>query len=333
MDPDSFNHREAHLSTGRTYHFVDQKPRNFSEKTPTLLCVHGFPDLWYGWRYQIGPWVERGYRVVVPDMLGYGKTDMPTETWAYSTKHLCSDLAALLDYIGVHKAIVIGHDWGAFIASRFALWQPDRSLAIAILSVPYSPPREQYTSLEEIVQFYPSYGYQLYFASEESTAEIGAHLPALFSTLYRSPTARTNSILGRGQIREILLNAPITEGCLLNEEERSYYTSNFRRGMLGPLSYYRTTEIRFQEELAASLPSRPHLSLPVIFIWGTGDKTCPSAVLETSKVLLDKLTVVTLEDKGHWLMLEAPDTVTQEILRWLEGLGIVAPSSELKSHM
>lgn len=56
-------------------------------------------------------------------------------------------------------------------------------------------------------------------------------------------------------------------------------------------------------------------------------------MLETSKVLLDKLTVVTLEDKGHWLMLEAPDTVTQEILRWLEGLGIVAPSSEHKSHM
>jgi soluble epoxide hydrolase/lipid-phosphate phosphatase len=59
----------------------------------------------YGWRYQIGPWVRAGYRVVVPDMLGYGGTDKPLAVEEYSTKKLCADLSALLDIVGVSKAV------------------------------------------------------------------------------------------------------------------------------------------------------------------------------------------------------------------------------------
>lgn len=128
MDPQkpaSFNHRTQLLSTGRTYHFVDQIPNQYKpQTTPTILCVHGFPDLWYvhnfschpivftspslfryGWRYQIAPWVLRGFRVVVPDMLGYGGTDKPVEPSEYSMRRLCDDLAALLNNLGLDKAV------------------------------------------------------------------------------------------------------------------------------------------------------------------------------------------------------------------------------------
>lgn len=59
----------------------------------------------FGWRYQIGPWVRAGYRVVVPDMLGYGGTDKPFAAEEYSARGLCADLAALLDVVGVQKAV------------------------------------------------------------------------------------------------------------------------------------------------------------------------------------------------------------------------------------
>ena len=59
----------------------------------------------YGWRYQIGPWVRRGYRVVVPDMLGYGGTQKPIEASEYTPKKLCADLAALLDLLEIKKAV------------------------------------------------------------------------------------------------------------------------------------------------------------------------------------------------------------------------------------
>ena len=153
--PDSFNHRTEALSTGRTYHFVDQRPEKYDPaKTPTILCIHGFPDLWcaklacfngtciahhictptylrrYGWRYQIGPWVRAGYRVLAPDMLGYGGTDKLTTPVYYSIKRLCDDLAALLDVIDVRRAVIAGHDWGSAIAWRFALYHPERILAL-----------------------------------------------------------------------------------------------------------------------------------------------------------------------------------------------------------
>ena len=57
------------------------------------------------WKNQIGPWVEAGYRVVAPDMLGYGQTDKPDEPKEYSPKKLSDDLAALLDHIGSPKAV------------------------------------------------------------------------------------------------------------------------------------------------------------------------------------------------------------------------------------
>jgi soluble epoxide hydrolase / lipid-phosphate phosphatase len=68
----------------------------------SLLCACR-----YGWRYQIGPWVRAGYRVVVPDMLGYGGTDKPLGAEEYSTKKLCADLAALLNVIRVPKAVSV----------------------------------------------------------------------------------------------------------------------------------------------------------------------------------------------------------------------------------
>lgn len=96
--------------------------------------------------------MRAGYRVIAPDMLGYGGTDKPRAAEEYSTRRLCADLAALLDVVGVHKAvsvpefrthvicdvellamqIVIGHDWGSYIAARFALWHPDRLLALGL---------------------------------------------------------------------------------------------------------------------------------------------------------------------------------------------------------
>ncbi|KAF8499980.1 alpha/beta-hydrolase [Gautieria morchelliformis] len=174
LDPTSFNHRTERLATGHTYHFVDQVPEDYNPATtPTLLCVHGFPDLWYGWRYVVSPWVKQcGWRVVVPSMLGYGGTDKPISPEHYTPKSLSADLAALLDLIGAHKAVVLGHDWGAATVWRFALWYPDRIHALVALSIPFTPPRPDYLTLEQIVERLPIFGYQLYFNDPSSTKEI-----------------------------------------------------------------------------------------------------------------------------------------------------------------
>ncbi len=70
MDP--WTHNYVKLKTGHTYHYVDQKPDPARANGDTMICLHGFPDQWFGWRNQIEPWARAGYRVIVPSMLGYG---------------------------------------------------------------------------------------------------------------------------------------------------------------------------------------------------------------------------------------------------------------------
>jgi soluble epoxide hydrolase/lipid-phosphate phosphatase len=314
--PQSFNHKTEKLATGRVYHFVDQLPDNYlPRRNTTLLCVHGFPDLWYGWRYQIGPWVRRGYRVVVPDMLGYGGTQKPIEASDYSAKKLCADLAALLDLLEIKSAVIIGHDWGAFIAGRFALWYSNRILALAMLSVAYTPPTRSFISLEEIVKRTPNLGYQLYFASDKSNLEILAHLKKFLSVIY---TLKPREITSSGSSEDQLLHGP--DSSSLTDQEFNYYYAEFSKGeMVGPLNYYRTTRFRYDEELG--LPSadlRP--DLPYLFIWGTKDPTAVPSAIAKSRKYIPRYQDIALEGRRHWLMVEAKHEITESIIKWLEGL-------------
>ncbi|KZP02835.1 alpha beta-hydrolase [Athelia psychrophila] len=320
LRPNSFNHQFATLSTGHTYHYVDQTPKLFEAKSPestqTLLCVHGFPDLWYGWRYQIKPWVEAGYRVIVPDMLGYGRSDTPNDVQEYSTKSLSNDLAALLDHLGLQKAVIIGHDWGCYTIGRFALWHPDRISSIIMMSVPYTAPTPKYMSLEDVVRHYADFSYQLYFANDKSAGEIESNLKEFFRLLF-SPSGPG---FGKGEIlRDFVLNKQQLDPnlpCLLNDEELHYYVAQFKQaGMHGPLSYYRTSKARYDEERECPSPFPSHF--PAILLWGTEDTTCPKFLIKKAYDQIPHMQDRPCQGKGHWLMLESRDEVTQQVLEWL----------------
>ncbi|KAF5321645.1 hypothetical protein D9619_000575 [Psilocybe cf. subviscida] len=330
-NPASFNHRTERLYTGNTYHFVDQLPEDYDpRRTPTILLVHGFPDLWYGWRYQIGPWVRRGCRVIAPDMLGYGGSSKPVEAESYSTKKLCADLVALLDLLGVRRTILIGHDWGSFTVGRFALWHPERLHALVMLSVPYSPPSREYLPLEEVARRAPDLGYQLYFASSKSSYEILAHLQKFLRCTYCPPDAAV-PYHKTGLLENLLLHEPEKKlPSLLNEQELEYYASQFSQGMFGPLNYYRTSKFRHDEELAAGLGANLREDLPVLFLWGTKDRTAVPFVIAKSRKFIGRYQDFALEDRGHWLMVEAKNDVTITIANWLENLTCNRPDRQGK---
>jgi epoxide hydrolase A/B len=80
---------------------------------PLIVCVHGFPELWYSWRHQITHFSKLGYKVAALDVRGYGGSSKPREVAAYSIRNLASDVAAVIDQLGGGTAILFGHDWGA----------------------------------------------------------------------------------------------------------------------------------------------------------------------------------------------------------------------------
>lgn len=106
---DAISFRDVKTSRGFTYHYYFSTGTDWLK--PTILFVHGFPCSALHWRKVIPVFREKGYGIIVPDMLGYGGTDKPTETEAYKLSGLCQDLVDILDAHKLDKVVAIGHDW------------------------------------------------------------------------------------------------------------------------------------------------------------------------------------------------------------------------------
>ncbi|KAF8313269.1 alpha/beta-hydrolase [Clavulina sp. PMI_390] len=330
QDPNSFHSRTERLSTGRTYHFIDEKPAGYTKETPTILALHGFPDRWYGWRNQIGPWVRRGWRVIVPDALGYGGTDKPKDISAYSLRLICNDFAALLDHEGLSQVVVVGHDWGAATAWRFALWHPERVRIIACLSIPFYPPAPSYVPPPLMAKRVPLLGYQLFLGEERSTPIIQNKATQFVDLMFRGGGAATQWA-STGQMEKALQGELKAEGKqdLLTQAEFDFYVSSFSSDLYGPLSWYKTAKIRYEEEKAAKLLSFLPASLPALFIRGTEDPSSPPMHAKRAKNFVPSLESYDLAGAGHWLMVERKDEITTVVGDWIEEKLKEKPSSKL----
>lgn len=102
---------------------------------PAVVLLHGFPDTHVVWRKQVAPLVAAGFRVLAPDLRGHGGSDAPLAIDAYRLDHLCADVIAMLDLLGIERARVVGHDWGAVIGWLLCMQAPQRIVQYVALSV------------------------------------------------------------------------------------------------------------------------------------------------------------------------------------------------------
>jgi haloacetate dehalogenase len=110
------NHHAA-IANGIRQHYID------AGSGPPVILLHGFPETNFAWRYQI-PVLGEQYRVIAPDLRGYGETDKPAS--GYDKRNMARDIAELLDTLGIGRIALVGHDRGARVATRFAKDHPDR---------------------------------------------------------------------------------------------------------------------------------------------------------------------------------------------------------------
>lgn len=89
----------------------------------TVVLLHGKNFFGAYWRETITALTQAGFRVVVPDQVGFGKSDKPA--LHYSFHQLARNTKHLLDTLGVAKAVVVGHSMGGMLATRFALLFPE----------------------------------------------------------------------------------------------------------------------------------------------------------------------------------------------------------------
>jgi pimeloyl-ACP methyl ester carboxylesterase len=127
-------------ANGISYHLIDE-----GGPGSAVLLLHGFPDTSSLWRGQIPALVAAGFRAIAPDLRGRGQTQAPANVADYSIGGMVPDLVALLDQLGIDRAHVVGHDFGAVLAWVFAALRPDRVNRLAVLSVGHPAARAKLT--------------------------------------------------------------------------------------------------------------------------------------------------------------------------------------------
>jgi len=106
------------------------------EDAPVALLLHGFPDTSAIWNEVTPLLVAGGYRVLAPDLRGFGETDIPTQVSDYDIPAgACADIMEILDKLSIKRAHIVGHDFGAPVAWSLAALHPDRFISLAALSV------------------------------------------------------------------------------------------------------------------------------------------------------------------------------------------------------
>ncbi|SEK42518.1 Pimeloyl-ACP methyl ester carboxylesterase [Blastococcus sp. DSM 46786] len=100
---------------------------------PLVLLLHGFPQFWWTWRAQLTGLAEAGFRVVAPDLRGYGASDKPPR--GYDLPTLSSDVAALVRALGERDAVVVGHDWGGLLGWTAAALHPRVVRRLVVVSM------------------------------------------------------------------------------------------------------------------------------------------------------------------------------------------------------
>jgi pimeloyl-ACP methyl ester carboxylesterase len=296
---------------------------------PLAVLVHGWPESWYSWRHQIRPLVEAGYRVVVPDVRGYGGSDKPAAIEAYDMASLIGDVLGLIDHFGQAQAVLVGHDWGAPVVWNTTALHPGRVRAVAALSVPYSP-RGKVSSIELWRRLYAGrFFYQLYFqapgvAEAEFEADVRTTLRKLYFAgsgdyergMFRADQASTSRMLDA-------LPDPPAFPAWLTDEDLDYFVGEFERsGFRGPLNRYRNQQ-RDWEMLTGLEGAR--ITRPACFIAGSRDgvlRFVPNVdLVENMKRWTDDLRVCeVIEGAGHWIQQERPGQVNALLLEFLASL-------------
>jgi pimeloyl-ACP methyl ester carboxylesterase len=251
---------------------------------PAVLLLHGFPDSRFLWRHQIKPLLDAGFRVIAPDLRGFGDAPKPTAVTDYGLQVIATEVIGILDALGVKQARVVGHDWGAALTWYLAMVQPKRVERMAALSVGAIGN----SGFNTIAQREKSW-YFLFFQFEGvAEATLSANNFAFFKEFSR----------GQGDteryVKDLARPGALTAGL-------NWYRANVRPQMPGN-----------------TLPL-PKIAMPAMGIWSDGDPfLTEEQVTRSSERVSGSWRYEKIAGAGYWMMLDKPAEVNRLLLEFLK---------------
>jgi len=305
---------------------------------PVVAFIHGWPELAHSWRHQVTTFSSLGFRVLAPDMRGYGGSSIYTRHDAYAQRFVVADMINLIDILEIESALWVGHDWGSATVWNIASHHPDRCVGVANISIPYRTVERGLSALVPLVNrdIYPEDVYplgrwsklKLYEDSFDAvTATFEADVEATIRALMRAgdpasitrPSPRA-TIGGDGGYFGGAARAPEVprDSDVLSKQDLRVYTEALTRGgFFGPNSYYRNAA----DNLAYSDESvnGGRLALPVLFMAAEFDGTCEAIVSRLAEPMAEYCEDLTMAriSSGHWAAQEKPREVNAALAGWL----------------
>jgi pimeloyl-ACP methyl ester carboxylesterase len=255
------------------------------------MLLHGWPDDGELWRHQVPALVAAGYRVIVPDLRGFGASGKPADVAAYTAPCLVGDVVAVLDALAVPRAHLVGHDWGAAIGWLVAALAGERVASLTALSVGHPAAFRTAGWLQR----------------EKSWYMLLFQFPGVAETWLSQHDFRN--------LREFVFDqAPEA----FPPEDRERYVAALRRdgALTAALNWYRANMP--PAGWLREPPDPPPVTVPTLIIWGEADTNLGITLLERSAATVTgPLRVERLPGVSHWVQQQAPEAVNRLLVEFL----------------
>jgi pimeloyl-ACP methyl ester carboxylesterase len=279
--------REGYADLGEVrLHYVE------AGEGPLVVLLHGFPEFWYSWRFQIPALASAGFHVVAPDMRGYNLSSRPRGVKAYDAERLAGDIRDLIRERGAGSACLAGHDWGAAVAWVTAMNHPEVVKRLAILNVPHA--RRFLHALRTPRQLAKSW-YMFFF-----------QLPGVPERLARARD---------WQFFRLGFEHDARPGAFTPQDIHRYREAWEQPGAVtAMINYYRALFRQSPKQAEARIR---RVEAPTLVIWGERDRYLGLDLAEPDRADVPNLErVVRLPEASHWVQHDEPERVSELLVEF-----------------
>ena len=260
------------------------------------LCLHGFPEHSFSWRYQLPMLADLGYQAWAPNLRGYGNSSRPEGVAAYAIEYLMEDVAQLIDASGCSEVTLLAHDWGAVIAWYFAMRKMRPLANLIICNVPHPQGMSNDIGWAQLKKSWYVFFFQV---------------PVLPEKLF----ARGD---GKG-IGDVMRNSAVDKSRFPDEVGEVYRRNAIQPGAMSAMvNYYRALVrgggARRQKDLGF-----PVIDTPTLMVWGEDDVALTKETTYGTENYVSDLTIRYLPRVSHWVQQEQPEVVNTMIEAFLRG--------------
>lgn len=284
-----------------THHFVDL-PRlrmHYVEvgQGPLVVLLHGFPENWWSWRYQLQPLADAGFRVIAPDLRGYGETD---KHGPYDLDTLADDVCHLIESLGERRAKIVGHDWGGGVAWHLASKRPEFCERLVVLNCPHPVVmRKKLLSAPSLSQLKKSW-YFFFFL-----------VPGVPEWLLTRKDA--------GNLVRTLKASSIDRHHCSPEELRPFRDGIQRPGAAKAMVDWYRTIVGHSLTHPFSQPVYDDITAETLLIWGMKDPALGYAdLVPGTERYVPRLRVEQVPNCGHFVQSERPEHVNPALVKFLK---------------